>query len=193
MVEVAVLVSGSGSNLQALIDAAKAPDYPANIALVISNRPGVKALERAAQANIPHLVIDHKAFETREAFEAVLHDTLRAHEIDLICLAGFMRVLTASFVAKWPKRILNIHPSLLPAFKGLNVQQQALDAGVDKSGCSVHYVTEGLDDGPVLGQREVPVLKGDTVETLSARILREEHILYPQVLQDIAGSLKSRS
>ncbi len=193
MVEVAVLVSGSGSNLQALIDAAKAPDYPANIALVISNRPGVKALERAAQADIPHLVIDHKAFDSREAFEAVLHDTLRAHEIDLICLAGFMRVLTGGFVAKWPKRILNIHPSLLPAFKGLHVQQQALDAGVEKSGCTVHYVTEGLDDGPVLGQRQVPVLEGDNVETLSARILREEHILYPQVLREIAKALKSRS
>lgn len=189
-IAVAVLVSGSGSNLQALIDASLASDYPAEIALVISNRPNVKAIERAAKASIPHLVIDHKAFASREAFEAILQESLRAHEIELICLAGFMRVLTEGFVTRWPQRILNIHPSLLPAFKGLHVHKQALEAGVSQSGCSVHYVTAGLDDGPVLGQRTVPVLAGDTEDSLAARILHEEHILYPEILAEVAADLR---
>ncbi len=183
---VAVLISGSGSNLQALIDAAKHPDYPAEIVLVISNRPGAYGIERATQRGIKAMTIDHKAFENRKAFEQALHAALSDAQADIICLAGFMRILTAGFVNRWQDRILNIHPSLLPAFKGLNVQQQAIDAGAAESGCTVHMVTPDLDDGPILGQRSVPVLADDTAETLSARILKEEHILYPESLARFA-------
>ncbi|MCI5048551.1 MAG: phosphoribosylglycinamide formyltransferase [Aquisalinus sp.] len=183
---VAVLISGSGSNLQALIDAARHPDYPAEIVLVISNRPGAYGLERATQHGIKAMTIDHKAFENRKAFEQALHAALSDAQADIICLAGFMRILTADFVNRWQDRILNIHPSLLPAFKGLNVQQQAIDAGAAESGCTVHVVTPDLDDGPILGQRSVPVLADDTAETLSARILKEEHILYPETLARFA-------
>ncbi|WP_306253019.1 phosphoribosylglycinamide formyltransferase [Parvularcula sp. IMCC14364] len=183
---VAVLISGSGSNLQALIDAAQAPDYPAEIVCVISNRPAAYGLKRAAHHNIDTHIIDHKLFENRDAFEQALHEKLAAAKVEIICLAGFMRILTAGFVNQWAGRILNIHPSLLPAFKGLNVQQQALDAGVKESGCTVHVVTPDLDDGPIIGQRAVPVKAGDTAETLSERILREEHMLYPQCLARFA-------
>lgn len=180
---VGVLVSGSGSNLQALIDAARAEDYPADIRLVISNRPGAFGLKRAEKAGIETRLIDHKTFANRETFEAALDKALRAAGVELVCLAGFMRVLTAGFVESWSGRILNIHPSLLPKYKGLNPQQQALDDGANESGCSVHIVTPELDDGPVLGQATVPVLQDDTAETLSERIIREEHRLYPGCLK----------
>ncbi len=184
---VAVVISGSGSNLQALIDAAKAPDFPASIDLVVSNRPGVKGLQRAADAGIKALTIDHKDFANRAAFEEELQRALAKEKIEAVCLAGFMRVLTANFVNQWKDRILNIHPSLLPAFKGLHVQQQALDAGVKFSGCTVHVVTPDLDDGPIIGQAIVPILEGDTAETLAARIQVEEHKLYPESLAVFAA------
>ena len=183
MTRVAVLISGSGSNLQALLDAAAAPDFPAEIVCVVSNRPGVRGLERAAAAGVPAQVIDHKAYDGRAPFEDALHEALRNVGVDVVCLAGFMRVLTAGFVHRWPGKILNIHPSLLPAFKGLHVHRQALDAGVRVSGCTVHVVTPDLDDGPIIGQAAVPVLPGDTEHTLAARTLRAEHRLYPAALR----------
>ena len=180
---VGVLVSGSGSNLQALLDAAAAPGFPAEIALVISNRPGAGGLARAEAAGVPALCIDHKAFEGRAPFEDALHAALIGHAIETVCLAGFMRVLTEGFVRRWAGRMLNIHPSLLPSFKGLHVHRQALEAGVRISGCTVHVVTPDLDDGPIIGQAAVPVLPGDTPETLAARTLRAEHRLYPAALR----------
>ena len=186
---VAVLISGSGSNLQALIDATQAEDYPAEIVLVVSNKPVAFGLERAAKAGIKTRTVDHKAYKDRAAFEAQLTSALEEAQADIICLAGFMRVLTESFVSRWENRILNIHPSLLPAFKGLNVQQQALDAGVKYAGCTVHVVTPDLDDGPILGQAVVDVLPGDTADSLAARILEQEHRLYPQCLREFAETL----
>ena len=184
---VAVLISGRGSNLQALLKAAVDQSYPAEIALVISNRADAQGLLRAQEYNVPTLVIDHKGFATREDFDAALTKALRRAKIDLICLAGFMRVLSAGFIAEWPDQILNIHPSLLPAFRGLNVQAQALAAGVKLSGYTVHIVRPALDDGPIIAQAAVPVLAGDDVEKLTARILAAEHQLYPAALALIAS------
>ncbi len=183
---VAVLISGAGSNLQALIDASSAGDYPAEICLVISNRPNAGGLGRADKAGIANLCIDHKTFPSRASFEEQINSALLEHKIEIICLAGFMRILTKSFVEKWQNQILNIHPSLLPLFKGLHVQQQALDAGVSESGCTVHVVTPDLDDGPIIGQARVPIMPGDDADMLSARIMVEEHKLYPQALKKFA-------
>ncbi len=187
---VAVLISGSGSNLQALIDASGSTDYPAEISLAISNRPDAFGLTRAAAAGITTLVVDHKIHQPRRAFEEQIDQALRQAEIEIVCLAGFMRILTSDFVQRWEGRILNIHPSLLPAFKGLNVQQQALDAGAKVSGCTVHIVTADLDDGPILGQATVPVEQDDTARTLAARILKKEHKLYPDCLRAFAAQLE---
>ena len=184
---VAVLISGGGSNLQALLDAAAAPDYPAEIALVVSNVAGVPGLDRAAQAGVPTVTLPHRDFADRAAFEAAITENLAGHAIELVCLAGFMRILTADFVRAWEGRMLNIHPSLLPAFKGRDVQAQALAAGVKISGCTVHLVTADLDDGPIVAQAAVPVAADDTVASLSARILAEEHRLYPRALAWLAA------
>lgn len=182
----AVLISGRGSNLQALIDACAAPDFPARIAVVISNRPGAYGLERAAAAGIEHLVIDHKAFADKAAFEAALHDALSVRPVDLICLAGFMRVLGADFVGRWPGRIINIHPSLLPDYKGLDTHARVLADGRAETGCSVHFVTAELDDGPVIVQKRVPVMPGDTPDRLADRVLAAEHAAYPEAVALIA-------
>lgn len=180
---IAVLISGRGSNLQALIDAAAAPDYPGEIALVISNRPKAKGLERAAKAGIAQETIDHKDFENREDFEAAVNDALKIAKIDYVCLAGFMRRLTDSFASDWRGRLINIHPSLLPAFKGLHVHERMIEAGVKLAGCTVHFVSSEVDAGPIIGQAAVPVLPGDNEEKLAARILEQEHKLYPACLQ----------
>jgi phosphoribosylglycinamide formyltransferase-1 len=186
-VRTGVLISGRGSNLQALIDAAAAdPAFPAEIALVISNRPGAGGLERAAQAGIATATIDHKDYQGREGFDGALHDALTEAGVELVCLAGFMRILTPGFVARWEGRMLNIHPSLLPKYKGVDTHARALAAGDTVHGCSVHYVTAELDDGPVIAQTEVPVLKGDTPETLADRVLEAEHRLYPQAWRTAA-------
>ena len=188
---VAVLISGGGSNLQALLDAATAPDYPAEIALVVSNVAGVHGLDRAAKAGVPTVTLPHRDFDDRAAFEAAIAENLASNAIELICLAGFMRILTADFVRAWEGRMLNIHPSLLPAFKGRDVQARALAAGVKISGCTVHLVTANLDGGPIVAQAAVPVAADDTVASLSARILAEEHRLYPRALAWLAaGALK---
>ncbi|MCP5432562.1 MAG: phosphoribosylglycinamide formyltransferase [Alphaproteobacteria bacterium] len=181
-----VLVSGRGSNLQALIDACADPGFPATIAAVVSNRPDAGGLARAQAAGIATSVVDHKLYATREAFEAHLHAALEEAGVDLLCAAGFMRVLTASFIARWEGRFLNVHPSLLPSFPGLHPQQQALDAGVKVSGCTVHFVTAEVDAGPIVAQVAVPVLEGDTADTLAARILNSEHRLYPRAVRLVA-------
>jgi phosphoribosylglycinamide formyltransferase-1 len=182
----AVLISGRGSNLQALIDACAAPDFPARIAVVISNRPGAYGLTRAAQAGIESIVIDHKGFADKAAFEAVLHDALAARPVDLICLAGFMRVLGGGFIEKWPDRIINIHPSLLPEYKGLDTHARVLADGRTETGCTVHFVTPELDSGPIIVQKRVKIAPGDDVEGLSARVLAAEHAAYPEAVAHIA-------
>ena len=185
---VAVLISGGGSNLQALIDAASAADFPARIALVLSNNPGAYGLERAARAGIPARIVDHRAFAgDRGAFEAALDAALREAGVELVCLAGFMRVLTPSFVEAWRDRLLNVHPSLLPAFRGLHTHARALAAGVLIHGCTVHLVRPELDDGPVIVQGAAPVLPADTEATLAARVLELEHRCYPLALRLLAS------
>ena len=181
-----VLISGRGSNLQALIDACGDPGYPAEIALVISNNAAAKGLARAARAGIPMRVVEHRGFPTREAFDAALDDALREHCVELVCLAGFMRVLTPGFVAGWRDRLINIHPSLLPAFRGLHTHERALDAGVRLHGCTVHFVSPEVDAGPIIVQAAVPVLPGDDAETLAARVLAAEHRCYPLAVKLIA-------
>jgi phosphoribosylglycinamide formyltransferase 1 len=174
-----VLVSGSGSNLQALLDACARADYPAEVALVVSNVPTAFALERARTAGVAARALDHKTFGARADFEKALGDALEAAGVEWVCLAGFMRLLGADFLGRFPGRVLNIHPSLLPAFTGLHAQRQALERGVTVAGCTVHFVDPGMDTGPILAQAAVPVLTGDDEAALSARILAAEHRLYP--------------
>lgn len=185
-VRTAVLISGRGSNLQALIDAAHDPQFPAQIVLVVSNKADAEGLQRAAEAGIVTKTIPHGAFATREAFDGEIDAALRRAEIDLVCLAGFMRVLSDDFVLRWQGRLVNIHPSLLPAFKGLNVHRQALDAGVRISGCTVHFVVPELDSGPIIAQAAVSVLPNDTEQTLADRIVIAEHRLYPAAVRLLA-------
>lgn len=187
----AVLISGRGTNLQALIDAAADPAYPAEIALVLSNIEGAPGLERAARAGIATRTISHRGFPSREVFDSALDEALRDAGIELVCLAGFMRVLSDGFVRRWEGRLVNIHPSLLPAFKGLNVHRQVLDAGVRISGCTVHFVVPELDSGPIIAQAAVPVLATDDEDAVAARTLEAEHKLYPMALALLArGAVK---
>jgi phosphoribosylglycinamide formyltransferase-1 len=187
---VAILISGRGSNMSALIEAAKAPDYPADIVLVLSNVADAGGLARARESGIPTEVIDHKAFGTdREAFDRSLDAAIEAHRVDIVCLAGFMRVLTPWFVKRWDGRLINIHPSLLPAFKGLHAHARVLAEGVKITGTTVHFVGVELDAGPVILQESVPVLADDTPDTLAARVLAVEHRLYPLALRRIAEGL----
>jgi phosphoribosylglycinamide formyltransferase-1 len=185
----AVLISGRGSNLQALIDAARAPQFPAEIVLVISNMTHAEGLQRAADAGIATKTIAHGAFPSREAFDGQIDAALRHAEIDLVCLAGFMRVLSNDFVLRWQGRLVNIHPSLLPAFKGLKVHRQVLDAGVRISGCTVHFVVPELDSGPIIAQAAVPVLPNDSEQTLAERTVTAEHRLYPIALRLLADGV----
>ena len=184
---VAVLISGRGSNMMALIDAAKATDYPAQIVLVVSNRPEAAGLAHAREAGVATAVIDHTLFGgDREAFERALQAQLEAHRVDLICLAGFMRLLTPWFVTRWSGRMLNIHPALLPQFKGIDTHRRALEAGAKRHGATVHFVVPEVDSGPIVAQDWVPVLAGDTEETLADRVLEIEHRIYPQALRALA-------
>ena len=178
-----VLISGRGSNMLSLVEASRDPSYPAGVACVLSNNPDAPGLAKAREMGIPAEVVDHTAFDSREAFEDAIHAKLMQYGVQMICLAGFMRVLTESFIAKWPDRILNIHPSLLPAFKGAHAHRDALAAGVKLSGCTVHIVRPEMDSGPILSQAAVPVLEADTEETLSARVLEAEHRIYPLALK----------
>jgi len=184
---VAVLISGRGSNMAALIEAARAPDYPAEIAVVISNRADAAGLAPAQAAGITTSVVEHSRFgNDREAFERRVQEMLDAHGSELVCLAGFMRLLTPWFVRRWEGRLINIHPSLLPAFTGLHTHARALEAGVKIHGASVHFVTADLDRGPIIAQAAVPVLDADTADTLAARVLAAEHRIYPLALKLVA-------
>ncbi len=180
---VAVLISGNGSNLQALIDAARNVDYPAEIVLVISNKADAYGLTRAKNSGIAAHVINHNDYNSREEFDMTVNDLLRQNQIEYVCLAGFMRILSAKFVNIWKGRMLNIHPSLLPDFKGANAVRDALNSGVKESGCSVHLVTKEMDAGEIIAQAKVPILSDDTQETLHQRIHGQEHILYPHALE----------
>jgi len=181
--KVGILISGRGSNMAALIRAARAPDYPAEIACVVSNFASAAGVAVAREAGIATAVIPHKDFADRESFDRAVSAELERHGVELVVLAGFLRIFSPWFPERWRDRLINIHPSLLPAFKGLHVQQQALDAGVRVSGCTVHLVTPDLDAGPIIAQAAVPVLAGDTADMLAARILRQEHRLYPLVVR----------
>jgi len=182
-----VLASGRGSNLQAIIDAVESKALPANIAVVLSNKKDAQALERARRHGIPDLFLDPKPFagqpDGREAYDRTVLEILRQHAVELVLLAGYMRIVTSTLLQAYPNRIMNIHPSLLPAFPGLEVQKKALEWGVKVAGCTVHFVTEGVDEGPIIIQAVVPVLEGDSAETLSARILAQEHRIYPKAIQ----------
>jgi phosphoribosylglycinamide formyltransferase-1 len=182
----AVLISGRGSNLRALIARAREPSFPAEISLVISNRPEAAGLAYANDSNIPSAIIDHKCYAAREEFERALQAVLATHRIEIVCLAGFMRLLTPWFVEQWPGRLVNIHPALLPAYRGLHTHERALADGVKIHGCTVHFVSAGMDAGPIIAQAAVPVLDSDTPETLAARVLAQEHIIYPAALARVA-------
>lgn len=184
---VGVLISGRGSNLQALIDAARAPDYPAELVRVISNVPDVQGLSRAEDAGIATSVVNHKDFATRQDFEAVLEEVLNDAGVELLCNAGFMRLLTEGFVTRWLNRHLNIHPSLLPAFQGLHTHERVLESGARITGCTVHFVRAAMDDGPIVAQAAVPVNPEDTEDSLAARVLEAEHRLYPHALRLVAA------
>jgi phosphoribosylglycinamide formyltransferase-1 len=186
-VRTAILISGRGSNMQALVEAAQADDYPAEIVLIASNRPDAAGLDWAKTRGLPTLAIDHKNYANREAFEEVLQKALASAKTELVALAGFMRLMTADFVEHWRDRMINIHPSLLPSFKGLHTHERALDAGVKIAGCTVHFVRPKMDEGPIIGQAAVPVLSGDDPDTLAARVLAAEHRLYPASLKLVAS------
>jgi phosphoribosylglycinamide formyltransferase-1 len=182
----AVLISGRGSNLKSLIDACADPRFPAEIVLVISNVPGAGGLAHADAARIPTLVVDHKKFAGREPFEARLTEALASAGAELVCLAGFMRLLTPSFVARWQGRLINIHPSLLPAYPGLDTHARAIADGAKETGCTVHHVVAEMDAGPIILQARVPILPGDTANALAARVLKQEHRIYPEAVRMIA-------
>ena len=190
---VAALISGRGSNMMSLIAAAKLPDYPVEIVGVVSNRPEAQGLFKAAGEGLATRVVDHKSFGSRAGFEAALDQALRALEVDIVACAGFMRLMSPAFVEAWHDRMLNIHPSLLPAFKGLDTHARALAAGVKLTGCTVHIVRPEVDSGPIIAQAAVAVLDGDTEETLSARVLEAEHLLYPHALSLFASGARSVS
>lgn len=188
---VAILISGRGSNMASLLDAATAPDYPASIALVLSNRPDAGGIVRAREAGVATAVIDHKEHPDREAFERAVDAVLVEAGIEIVCLAGFMRILTPWFVSRWVGRMINIHPSLLPLFRGTQTHRQALDAGVLVHGCTVHYVVPELDAGPIIAQACIPVIPGDDEGALASRVLVEEHRIYPEALSLVASGRAS--
>ena len=183
---IAVLISGRGTNLQSLIEACREDDFPARIALVLSDVPDVMGLDRAELDGIPTTVIERRNPKDTAAFEDAIHKALTTAKVDLVCLAGFMRLLSESFVKRWRDRLINIHPALLPAFKGLEVHERVLESGVRFSGCTVHFVRKIMDDGPIIMQAVVPVHWGDDVKSLAARILRQEHRIYPLAVRLIA-------
>lgn len=186
LLRIGVLASGGGSNLQVIIDRCQDGSLAAEIAVVITNNPGAGALTRAGKAGIPSLCINHRDFSCREDFDNAVVKTLQEAKTDLVVLAGFMRIITPTFIAAFPERVINIHPALLPAFPGLHVQQQAIDYGARFSGCTVHFVDGGVDTGPIIIQAVVPILPDDTADTLAARILEQEHRIYPRAIQLLA-------
>lgn len=187
--KLAVLISGRGSNLQALIDACRDPCFPAEIRLVLSNRADAPGLARAKEAGIQTSVVDHKAYPDRSSFEKDMQKEIVESDAELIVLAGFMRVLTAEFVNLWPNRMINIHPSLLPDYKGLNTHARALADGKKEAGCTVHYVVPEMDSGPIIVQKRVPILPGDTPDILAQRVLEQEHLAYIEAVRIVARTL----
>ncbi|MEM9377889.1 MAG: phosphoribosylglycinamide formyltransferase [Pseudomonadota bacterium] len=189
----AILISGRGSNMQAILDAAEAPDYPAEPVLVLSNRPEAAGLNLAQRRDVATACVDHRAYgKDRAAFERQMHQVLVPHHVQLIVLAGFMRVLTPWFVDQWAGHIINIHPSLLPKYPGLKTHQRALEAGDDEAGCSVHWVTAGVDEGAVIAQARVPIAAGETAEQLAGKVLLAEHKLYPQAIKHACEAIVAR-
>lgn len=189
--KLAVFISGGGTNLQALIDACKKPDFPAEITIVVSNTPNAYGLVRAQNVGIECSTVDHCSYKSREEFEKAIEDAMSWHEVDIICLAGFMRILTPDFISRWEGKIINTHPSLLPKFGGEGmygekVHQAVLDAGERESGCTIHFVIPAVDKGEIITQKSVPVLSSDTPQTLAARVLVQEHIAYPEAIKKIA-------
>ncbi|MEW5762140.1 MAG: phosphoribosylglycinamide formyltransferase [Bacillota bacterium] len=180
---VGVMASGRGTNCQALIDAAESGRLPAQIVVVVSDKPGAQVLERARRHNIPAVLVDYAGFPSKEAYEKAILEVLKQHAVELVCLAGYMRLVGRVLLEAYPNRIMNIHPSLLPAFRGLDGQRQAWEYGVRFSGCTVHFVDEGMDTGPIILQAVVPVLQGDTPETLAERILQHEHQIYVEAVR----------
>jgi len=190
---VGILISGRGSNMRALIEAARHRDYPATIVCVVSNRADAQGLEFARSEGVATKVISHRDFASREAFDAAVNDYLLSQKVDIVACAGFMRIMTPVLIGPWQGRMINIHPSLLPAYKGLHTHERALADGIRRHGCSVHLVTTELDEGPVILQAEVPVLAGDTADSLAARVLEQEHRIYPQALAVLAKSLQEKT
>lgn len=189
----AILISGRGSNMRSLVEAARAPEFPADIALVLSNRPEAEGLAFAKERRLATAAVDHKIHAGRDEFEKTMQVLLDLHRIELICLAGFMRLLTPAFVKHWEGRILNIHPALLPAYRGLHTHERALADGVKIHGCTVHFVIPAVDEGPIIAQAAIAVRDDDTPQTLAARVLEQEHILYPAALARVAsGACKMR-
>lgn len=186
--KLAVFISGTGSNMRAIMEACKATDFPAEISVVLSNRPKAGGIALAQEARIATEIVDHKNFKNREDFEGEIQKCLKNHDVDLIVLAGFMRILTPSFVEEWPDKMMNIHPSLLPDYKGLNTHERAINDGKAVSGCTVHFVSADLDSGPIILQKRVPIHKNDTPDILAARILEQEHKAYPEAIKIIAAS-----
>jgi len=191
---VAILISGRGSNMRALLEAARDPEFPAEIVLVLSNRPDAAGLDLARANGVPAVAIEHRAFgRDRAAHEAAIQQVLLEHRVEIVCLAGYMRLLTPFLVQAWAGRMLNIHPSLLPEFPGVDTHARALAAGVAEHGCTVHLVTEKMDAGPIIAQARVPVLPSDDEDTLSARVLAQEHALYPKALKILSDRLGSQT
>ena len=184
---VGILISGRGSNMMALVEAARAPAYPAQISVVVSNRPDAAGLAWAKENNLPAVAVDHKAYAARAAFEEVLHESLIAHGVEMVACCGFMRLMSADFVDVWRDRMINIHPALLPSYKGLHTHERALADGVRIAGCTVHVVRAEMDAGPIIAQAAVAVLDADTPSTLAARVLAAEHVLYPHALALLAS------
>ncbi len=184
--KVGILISGRGSNMAALVEAARDPGFPAEVCCVLANRPDAKGLEFARERGIPAVLVDHKAYPSKAAFEAAVTDELLTHGVDFVCLAGFMRIVSPTFIERWHNRLINIHPSLLPSYKGLHTHERALADGVKLAGCTVHFVRAEMDVGPIVAQAAVPVLAGDTPDSLAARILTAEHHLYPLAVRLIA-------
>lgn len=187
--KLAIFISGRGSNMLSIMAACKEEDFPAEISVILSNRPDAEGLKIAEEAGYATECVDHKNYDTREAFEDAIQDRLVNYDIDLIVLAGFMRILTAGFVEAWPDQIINIHPSLLPDYKGTNTHARVLEDGRHESGCTVHFVIPDLDSGPIIAQERVPVLSGDTPETLEQRVLEREHHIYPLAIRRLAANI----
>ena len=183
----AILISGRGSNMAALIEAARDPEYPAEISLVLSNRPDAAGLKTARDAGIAVAAVDHKIYAGREEFERAMQALLEIHRIDLVCMAGFMRLVTPWFVGQWEGRMINVHPALLPSFRGLHTHERALEAGVKVHGCTVHFVVPQMDEGAIIAQAAVPVLDSDTADSLGRRVLAQEHVIYPAALARVAA------